>query len=416
MSELNFSELRQAVENETNIPEFREVSRRARRHRRWRLLVNTARVFGILALTTPAIVIGDVVLSHLAHPQSPKAQAIGIGEGDADGNGDANGTGVSTASTGVPPTVTRRIIAVDGIDMAHTYALVDVCQSVYCNLQLSQVNPDPAAASTQRYGLLRTAPADVISDPRLVVENASTVVVSGVIGTAPRQYQTLSITPAAGTISSAVRPIQPVVEGSIRTVKGANGVATVLADQPPVGAPILESSTDGWWVVGTMPNGELAVSVSHDFGRKWSSHAVGVASDPSTPGGADDASLVTIDGQSVFMLVRSGAAVSLVYSNDGGATWGIRDATQSWPESGSYGLVMTTSKTLVAWFSSGATTTYLASVDLGNSFHRLTGSSAPSGQIVATGGGYETLGTSPMWSVNGSTWQAAYVPFEYLSG
>lgn len=401
MPDLNFSDLRQAVENDTNIPEFREVSRRARRHKRWRALWTTARVLGVLVIATPAFAIGDVVFSHIYRPQPTRTQAAGLDDQRP------NGTRVA-AKTAV---VTRTVLAADGIDAAHTYALVDVCQGAACNLQLSQVNPNANTAIAQRTGLLRTTATDSLDNPRIVVQNASTVIVSAGIGTGPRQYLTLAVDPAPGSFSNAARPVQTSVQGPIQVVKGREGSAVTLANQPPVSAPVLCSESKGWWVVGTTSTGQLAVSVSHDAGRTWSVHGVGIVPDSSTPGGTLGAVLASRTASDIFLLVRSAGAMSLLASGDGGDTWSPTATSQVWPAANRYGLVATKSGALIAWFTSKRGTTSMISTDGGASFQPAEPATAPSAPIMAVGGGYLALGTSPSVSSDGVSWETAYVPY-----
>ncbi|HEY1486442.1 MAG TPA: hypothetical protein VGF84_10080 [Micromonosporaceae bacterium] len=404
MPDLNFGELRQAVESETSIPEFREIRRRAQRHKRWRVLINTARVLGVLIIAAPALAVGDVVLTHVTDPTGGAGVATG---GDATGSTGIT-LGVNTERGQLAP-VTRTIVAVDGIDQAHTYALVDVCQSHVCNLQLAQIDPSSPSAVTQETGLLRAAPTDRITDPSLVVENANTVIVSGTDGSTPRQDMTISITPAPGAIANVARPIQTNAQGPIDVVTGGHAIAAVLPNQPPVNQPVLVSTVDGWWVVGTMPGGEIAVSVSRDNGHRWTTHTVGLPADPGA-GPTHGAALATWDGQYVLLLVRSGGVTRLLYSSDGGAVWAVR-TSEEFSSTSTFGMIMTTGETVIAWFGTAHGFTYLASNDLGVTFTRLSGAAAPTGPIVATGGAFVTLGLTPMTSSDGLTWQSAYVPY-----
>jgi len=394
MPELNFDDLRQAVESDTYLPEFSEVRRRARRHRRWRRLLTVSRALGVLVLAAPVAAIGGIVFSH-AYPAGPAAD-------QADGGHRATGT------TGRAVAVARaNVLAVDGIDPEHTYALVDVCVLKQCDLQLSQVNPTAAASVPQRTGLLRNSPTDTVTDPRITVENPTTVIISARIDDAPRQYLTLSVDPSAGTIHG-VRPVQTSLQGPVRVVTGTNGTAMPLTDQPPLTSPVLGSATKGWWVLGTTPAGQLAVSVSRDHGHTWSTEGLGVVPDASTPGGTRGASLATIDGRHVYVLVRTDGQMSLLGSNDGGATWGPLATSQAWPDADSYGLVATTSGGLIAWFTSGRNTTAFESTDGGGTFSAYSGVAGP---VVATGGQYVVLGLAPSTSTNGVDWASAYVPY-----
>ncbi|HEY2793997.1 MAG TPA: sialidase family protein [Micromonosporaceae bacterium] len=396
MPDLDFGDLRRAVEGETSIPEFREVRRRARRVKRWRSLAAAARVLGVLIVAAPALAVGDVVLTHVTDPTSTRP------------NHSHNGGG-SVAAVGNQMPVTRSVVAVDGIDAAHTYALVDVCRGQSCNLQLAQVDPSSPTATVQESNLLRSSPTDQLNDLSVVVENSRTVIISGAIGKGPLQQLSLTVTAAGGRISSAERPLQTNVQGPIDVVSGSSGSATALTNQPPVSQPVLVSTAHGWWVMGTMPDGDMAVSVSRDNGIKWTTHSVGVRTDSST-GLNHGAALATSDGQYVLLLVRSGNSTRLLFSADGGTTWDLR-TTQSWPPTPDLGLTFLSGGSLVTWFASGAGTTFLASNDLGVTFHKLAGAATPTGPVLSIGGQFVTLGLSPMTSHNGVAWQSAYVPY-----
>jgi len=397
MPELNFDDLRKAVENDTSIPEFREVRRRARRHRRWRVLINAARILGILIIATPAIAIGDVVFTHLQGP-GPDTTATGTAP---------NGTKGSPA----PPVITATVVAADGIDPEHTYALIDVCAAKRCNLQLAQVNPPTAQAQVQRTGLLRNAASDRLIDPWVTVEDTSTVVVSGIVNSGVRQYQTVSVEPVGGAVPDMTRPVQTTVQGPICSIR--NGSARILPNQPPLTSPVLASTTKGWWVVGTTPTGQLALSVSHDDGRTWSAkHGMGIVPDSSTPGGTLGAAFATADGHRIYALARSRDQMTLLVSTDAGVTWSPTATSQQWPAGSRYGLVVTPSGTLIAWFSTSSRTRTLSSTDGGQTFGPAT---VPNGPIIPTGHDLMVLGTNPSTSRDGSDWESAYVPFVSVS-
>jgi hypothetical protein len=187
---------------------------------------------------------------------------------------------------------------------------------------------------------------------------------------------------------------------------------------------VLESDTHGWWVCGTAPdNGELAVSVSRDNGQSWSTHSLGLLPDgtaPNTtgttsttalPDDTDGPALATSNGIDVYVLVTSGGQMVLTRSENGGVTWSPTATAEVWPSGSRYGMVAKTDGSLLVWFTNAGITTYLRSVDHGQTFTPDTGPPAPGGAIVQVRDGYITLGTQPATSHNGQTWLAAYVPY-----
>jgi hypothetical protein len=315
---------------------------------------------------------------------------------------------------------TRTVLAVDGLDLAHVWGLVDVCSDDLCNLQLSSVSSATETASTQRLGLLRTQPTDGLVDPRIVVVNSDTVVISGLVSSGSRQYQTIRLTntgtgtPAA---SATVRPIQTTVEGAIRVVHGSVADPVTLPHQPQVSLPVLQTDAAGWWVSGTSPsNGELAVSVSRDDGTSWSTHTLGLLPDSNDAGATvSGPALATSNGVDVYVLVAASDRMVLIRSVNGGTTWSPVAAGQSWPSGSKYGMVAEHDGSLLVWFTNGGITTYMRSVDSGETFQPDTGPPAPGGAIVQVSDGYVSVGTQPALSHDGQTWVAAYVPYVSLA-
>ncbi len=409
MPDLGFSDLRASIEQNTYLPEFQEVTRRARKHTRRRRLATTAKILGVLTVATPGLIVAGVVIDHVSHAQT--ITIVGLDDGNN------NSVPVPTPK---PKVITRTVVAADGIDMAHSYGLVDVCSAGICNLQLSQISPPTESNVTQRLGLLRQRPTDTLTDPRIVVVNADTVIISAVVGQSARVYQTLNVTTAAGTINSAPRPIQTTVQGAIRVVKGPYGQPATLVHQPPVSEPVLESETAGWWVCGTTPdNGELAVSVSRDDGRTWSTHPLGLLPDavtasasPTLPRSISGGPvLATSNGVDVYVLVTSGGQMVLTRSGNGGLTWSPTATAEVWPTGTSYGMVAKPDGSLLVWFTNDGVTTYLRSVDHGETFLPDTGPLAPGGTLVQVRDGFISLGTEPATSRDGATWAAAFVPY-----
>jgi hypothetical protein len=409
MPDLGFSELRADVEHGTYLPEFQEVTRRARKHKMRRRLATTAKILGVLSVATPGLIVGGVVIDHVY--RAPAETVMGF-----------SGAGQEQSlATTAPAPVTRSVVAADGIDLAHSYALVDVCSGRSCSLQLSQIDPRSTSGMAQRVGLLRQKSTDVLNDPRVVVVNTSTAIVSAMVGTAGRQYQTIDMAAASGAVSSALRPVQTTVQGAIRVVKGATGLPATLPHQPAVSVPELASESGGWWVCGTAPgSGELAVSVSRDRGGSWSTHTLGLLPDVTDASGSTEtlagATLATSDGINVYVLVLSGGQMVLTRSLDGGQTWAPTAIGEVWPTGSKYGLVTRADGSLLVWFTRAGVTTYLRSVDHGETFTPDVGPPAPGGAIVKVEDGYLTLGSNPTVSRNGMTWSAADVPYVAAAG
>ncbi len=405
MPELDFDALREAVENDTFLPEFTEIRRRARRHKRWRLLVNTARILGVLTIAMPGLAVVDIVYTHAHHPPAGVPVA-----GNATDDDYANTFPLTTPTAPTADAVTASVVAVDSIDSAHAYALVDVCLDDACNMQLSQVNPTATNATPQSVGLIRSQPTQLLATPRLVLINATTANVSAIPANNPRSQESISIEAAAGRIAATPRPVQISVLGAIRAVTGAAGTPMNIPSQPGVSGPDLVSTVHGWWVLGSMPNGELGVSVSHDDGTTWTTHSTGVEPLPASADSAPNAAFATIDGNDMFLLARTATGMKMLYSTDAGATWHPISNAVAWPLSTSFSLVATSSGEVIASFTSGGTTTYRSSSDYGGTFQPMPGAPAHTGNVVRVGSELITLGTHSQISTDGVNWQEALIP------
>lgn len=405
MPDLDFSELRGYVEMNTYLPEFHEVQRRARRIKRRRRLATGVAMAGALGLIAPVAVASGEVIAH-TYP-APGGSLIGISGGNTV-------VRIDTPKP-APPVVTRNLVAADGVDLEHVFGLVDVCADAHCSLQVTEVDPGGVNGTTQRVGLFRTKSTDTVSDPRIVAIDDHTVTVSATVGSGSRQSETLTLTPintqSIGTTTTPVtRPIQPVEQGDIRMV-GDTGTVLALPHQPPVTSPSLACRVSGWWVSGIDPaTGELAVSVSQDEGRTWSTHPVGAL-----PGNLA-AAIATVNGIDVYLLVSSGGQVQLRKSDDRGATWVPTATHQAWPADATYGMVARADGSLLVWITQGRITSYLRSTNRGASFVPDEGPPGPGGPIVVLRDGFLALGTSPALSHDGVTWSAAYVPWVNITG
>ncbi len=400
MPDLNFDELRAAVEEETFLPEFVEIRRRARRHRRWRVLVNAARLIGVLIIATPAFAVGDVVFTHIYNPQATHRE-----DGSAKTDSDLGTDGREPSP--LTDIAAQTILAVDGIDANHIYALEDICFGKNCDLELTLVNPTAADPSSPAVGLLRTKPTDRLLDPRLVLESTSLALVSAVVNAGARISWPVSLDPGTGAVGTVLRPLQTVFQGPIQYM--GNGIQNT-AEQPAVNQPVLTSDQGGWWVCGISSDNDLAVSVSHNEGATWHTTSTGIPLDGVMPNGITGAALATSDGANVYVLVRSYNQTTLSRSTDGGLTWHSIAASMVWPDSTAYNLVVTKDGTLIASFT-GPSTSYFVSKDGGATFGPMDTEPVGGGLIVYAGGEFMTLGTIPSISQDGVNWQAAYVPY-----
>ena len=408
MTEPDFEGLRHAVEAETYLPEFGEVRRRARRYRRRRMLLGIVRVLAVLALATPALVSGGILLNHLYAPA------------DATTGGAAGTTGGGLAAGRDEPVTTgpksRTIVAVGGIDINHTYALVDVCALGICDLELSAYAADTTGGAPQRTGLLRQEPSDPVTYERVSVINSTTVAVSGVVDSQPRQSVTVDVAPGRLSLPTTTRAVQDQMEGPIGAISGDSPTEDPLTAQPPLSSPVLARQENGWWVFGADSTGRVAVSVSRDDGGSWSTRSLPVAAGERPTDGPPLAALATINGHDVYVLVDAENTFALYASDDGGDTWTQDFLGQQWPTPGridDYGLVSTASNRLIAWFTDrGGHTTYFGGEPGEVMLQPLTGTAAPPGPVVAIdGGGYVTLGTNPSVSLDAINWQRVYVPY-----
>lgn len=396
VSDLNFPELREYVENNTYLPEFHEIERRARRRRGHRRMGTGAAVLGALALCAPVVIGGGTLAARLY--SGAGTSVIGI-------SGDNHVVRIGTPATTAPPVVTRTLVAADGVDLEHVYGLVDVCADTHCSLQLSTIDPGGITGTTQRLGLFRTRPTDVITDARIVALNDHTVIVSATLGTGLRQSETIPLTAAGTTPTVMARPVQPTEQGDIR-MAGTTGTVSSIPRQPSVTSPSLACSQAGWWVSGIDPvSGELAVSVSSDQGHTWTTHPVGILAD------SRGTAVATTDGVNVYLLANNGGQLVLLRSTDGGGTWAPTATQQTWSPGTSYGMIARSDGSLLIWITRDQVTSYLRSTDGGASFVPDEGPPGPGGPIVTLRDGFLALGTSPALSHDGVTWASAYVPW-----
>ena len=427
MPDLDFPGLRADVETATKIPGFDTVRRRARRIRlRDRLAVVVA-LFTVGGLATP------VALTALAGSAGPGPSVL-VGPDRPIGP-----TGDDQSPDGTAPvTVTgyqATVRAVGGVDFEHLYAAVDVCAAVpagtSCDLQVSLVAP-----STDRQhapvvmGQLRSAPAVTLGDVQLNPLTARSLMLSAVPSGGLRQYSRIAVPQSAGdfaggasepsppsgsvgVLSPGDRAVQLTENGELYGVRAVDDRLTKLASQPPLEQPVLATGVEpsaGWWVTGLdVLTSDLAVSVSRDEGRSWTTRRLG------TPPPADQPAAVTSsDGRTGYVFLRTTQnAVITLRTADGGGSWReMAPALVHLPAHlavpGTHvGAVMRADGSVLMWVDDGTVPAYLETTDGGVSFHSVTG---PGGRVVAVGGGFAVISTPPQISRDARTWTTVPVP------
>ena len=130
MTEPDFAALRSGVEQHTRLPDFDEVAARGRRRLRRRRLATTLWSIAATIVCLPGLAyIGLVLASNSGRPGVVEIAIANGGNADRD----QRRRHVAGADTG---TVTARLVAADGVDLAHSYGLIDACRGSACSLQL----------------------------------------------------------------------------------------------------------------------------------------------------------------------------------------------------------------------------------------------------------------------------------------
>ena len=400
MSEPDFAALRSGVEQHTRLPDFGDVAARGRRRARRRRLATTLWSLGALIVCLPGLAYIGLVLA--SNSDRPGVMRIAIANG---GNDDPTNTTITLPAPN--GTVTARLVAAGGVDLAHAYGLIDVCRGSSCSLQLISLSGN---VSTKRIGLLRSNPSDMLADARVVALDQTDVMISAEIGNSIGPVgQTLSLGSIFATkrAKSAVEPLQVALLGKIEEVNGGDGKVHPIARQPKLSSINLASINHGWWVTGDDPStGELAVSLSHDQGATWHTTKLGVI-----PETGEQPALATADGSNVYVLVRSGGQMLLIRSSDGGQTWAAPIPEAGWTATEDFGLMTPRDGSVGVWLSVGAdAVSYRRSIDHGATFAPVTGGAAPAGCVVTVSGGYVTLGAHPTTSVDGRAWRRIIMP------
>ncbi|GIH12601.1 WD40/YVTN/BNR-like repeat-containing protein [Rugosimonospora africana] len=408
MAELDFTGLLADVEAATMLPEFDRVARRARRVRTRSFMATVFAVLAVLALLAPAGVVaardrgGGDSLGPVSDPNLPAPGPINLQ------------TPAPPASPSVAPRST--IVAADGADIGHVYALIDVCRLDACNLQLSQIQTGQQVARTgpDRIGLLRDKPTDYLSGFKLEALNDTSLVVSAMPASGPREYQRINL----GNVPDDARPQAAgagdrvgVVDhtGELWAADSRSGALRALPRQPPIASLNVVSTApaNGLWVTGTNPvTGDLAVSVSRNAGHTWTTAGLGVMTGGSAP------VLATYQGQTAYLLTRTvDRDFALFQTVDGGQSWQRLTTQLPWPaqtDNGvGYGLVVRPDGSLLAWLATNPGPSYTQSTDHGRTFSNVAG---PGGPLISVPDGYVSLSSPPKLSSDGSNWVPAAVP------
>lgn len=400
MTEPDFAALRSGVEQQTRLPDFSDVAARGRRRIRRRRLATTLWSLAAMIVCLPGLAYIGLVLA--ANSGRPGVMEIAVANG---GNADPTNAIVTLpAPTG---TVTARLVAAGGVDLAHSYGLIDACRGSACSLQLISLGND---ATTQRIGLLRSDPSDAVGSARVVALDQTDVMVSADVGNGVGPVaQTLNLGSIFATkrATKSVEPIQMTALGKIQEASGGDAKIHSTPRQPKLSSINLASDNHGWWVTGEDPGtGELAVSLSNDHGATWRTTALGVM-----PETGEQPALATADGTNVYVLVRSGGQMLLIRSSDGGRTWAAPISEASWIATDEFGLITPADGSVGVWLSGGGdSVSYRRSTDHGATFRPVTGAAAPRGPVVTVSGGYVTLGAHPTTSVDGRIWHRFTIP------
>jgi hypothetical protein len=399
MNELPFPELREYVESQTFLPEFREIERRGRRQRRRRRAGIALGTAGFLLLMVPALIVGTAMVGIRYGPGG--SASLGL----AGRGGSGPGVGQLDATPAKPrPPLVRTLVAAGGVDLDHLYGLVDVCSGASCDLQIVSITPSP---QVDRLGMLRDRPTQTLREPMLVALNPSTIVVSADVDNGNRQSITVPLAPPDKSIAApktAERPVQTAPNGPIQMVRPGRATPSAIPAQPPLSQPTLVATTHSWWVTGTDPvSGQTATAVSTDQGRTWTTRSVGMA--------ATESALATGDGVHAYVLLRIGTDIWITRSVDGGRTWSMPARTPSWPTASQFGLYVRPGGAVMVWLITASGATFLSSTDGGMTFTPTVGPLSASGPVVTVPGGYITLGRQPAISADGLTWTTPYVPY-----
>jgi hypothetical protein len=413
VAELDFGGLRDDIAAATMLPEFDQVARRARRVRRRGRFAAVLAVLAVLAMLTPGGVIaarerGGGTTLDPAGPELTSPLPIG-----------PQSPVPAPSPTGSPQFT---IVAADGADIGHVYALVDVCRGGSCNLQLSEIQAADQATGSgpDQVGLLRQRPTDFLSGFRVEALSDTALVVSAVPAGGARRYQRIDLGSVAddagpGVAEPGDRMAVTDGTGKLRALDAKSGQLRTVPNQPPIRELDVGSTTPGGtqWVTGTDPaTGALSVSVSRNAGRDWTTAGLGVMVGGNVP------TLATYQGSIAYLLTRTvDRDFALFRTTDGGLSWQQLPAALPWPAGTDpgvgYGLVVRPDGSLLAWLATSPALVYAQSTDAGHSFVNVAG---PGGPVIAVPDGYASLSNPPRLSSDGSNWADATVSALPITG
>ena len=406
MIELDFNGLRAEVEAATMLPDFSHVARRARRAKRRARLASLSAAIAVLAIVAPAGVLTarERGVNHsgpISRPDQTTPMPVGL----------------QTPPAAPSPTgnIQSTIMAADGADLGHVYALVDVCVPDSCNLQLSAVQATPQpGVGPDRIGLLRDKSTQYLTGFRLDALSDSSLVISAQPASGARRYARVNTgtvadatTNATAKVGDRIGPIDG--SGELWAMDAKSGQLSGLPHQPPVRQPMVASvaPNHGLWVVGADQggSGQVAVTTSRDAGRIWQTSVLGVPADAGRP------VLASYNGRVAYLLARTAdRQFVLLRTTDSGGTWDRQSTTLPWPSADpntAYGIVVRPDGAVLAWLQTSPAVTYALSTDGGRTFGIVPG---PGGPVIAVSDGYVSLGSPPKLSRDGSTWAQATVP------
>jgi hypothetical protein len=405
MAELDFNGLRAEVEAATMLPDFGQVSRRARMVRVRARLATLSAMLGVIGMIAPVGLL--TTLEQPIHQTGPITTPDTVTPVPV-------GLQTPPASPTPPTALQSTIVAADGTDLNHVYALVDVCAPDSCNLQLSmiQLTPKPGVGP-DRIGLLRDKPTQWLAGFRVDALSQTSLVVSASPANGARRYarvntgnSTDATTNAVAKVGDKMAPVDG--GGELWAMSATSSQLSSLAHQPPVlqPTPAPVPPARGVWVVGTdQGSRKPAVAVSQDAGRSWHSAVLDLPSDSGPP------VLASYNGRVAYVLARTAdRQFTLLRTSDSGATWQRLPVALPWPPADSgtgYGLVVRPDGSVLAWLETAPTIVYAQSADGGHTFVNVAG---PGGPIIAVSDGYVSLGSPPKVSVDGLTWANASVP------